>query len=126
MPPHRPRRAFRSRSGRAGFTSFFLMIRRPPRSTLFPYTTLFRSVEIAAPHRRDHDRRRRPVVLEVRRVGTVVADPNGTRLNPRHLLASHGRFGLVSITATGTARPVSRSRRRELDRMVVPAVEIAA
>src|SRR5204863_8425628 len=24
--------------------SFFLMIRRPPRSTLFPYTTLFRSV----------------------------------------------------------------------------------
>src|SRR3712207_7289067 len=25
---------------------FFLMIRRPPRSTLFPYTTLFRSVEI--------------------------------------------------------------------------------
>src|SRR5258707_5756985 len=25
--------------------SFFLMIRRPPRSTLFPYTTLFRSVE---------------------------------------------------------------------------------
>src|SRR3712207_7100540 len=27
---------------------FFLMIRRPPRSTLFPYTTLFRSVEEAA------------------------------------------------------------------------------
>src|SRR5688572_31206446 len=27
---------------------FFLMIRRPPRSTLFPYTTLFRSV--AHPH----------------------------------------------------------------------------
>src|SRR2546430_16979238 len=26
---------------------FFLMIRRPPRSTLFPYTTLFRSVEDA-------------------------------------------------------------------------------
>src|SRR3989442_8533275 len=24
---------------------FFLMIRRPPRSTLFPYTTLFRSIE---------------------------------------------------------------------------------
>src|SRR3712207_8749494 len=29
---------------------FFLMIRRPPRSTLFPYTTLFRSIQ--------HDRRR--------------------------------------------------------------------
>src|SRR5260221_3823333 len=27
------------------FVFFFLMIRRPPRSTLFPYTTLFRSVE---------------------------------------------------------------------------------
>src|SRR3712207_7868998 len=26
---------------------FFLMIRRPPRSTLFPYTTLFRSVGVA-------------------------------------------------------------------------------
>src|SRR5256885_12731977 len=31
---------------------FFLMIRRPPRSTLFPYTTLFRSV--AARGRRPH------------------------------------------------------------------------
>src|SRR5258708_18250032 len=28
---------------------FFLMIRRPPRSTLFPYTTLFRSPSPAAP-----------------------------------------------------------------------------
>src|ERR1043165_6529224 len=28
---------------------FFLMIRRPPRSTLFPYTTLFRSVHCANP-----------------------------------------------------------------------------
>src|SRR5256885_17039957 len=28
---------------------FFLMIRRPPRSTLFPYTTLFRSVAYANP-----------------------------------------------------------------------------
>src|SRR3712207_9435917 len=29
------------------FIFFFLMIRRPPRSTLFPYTTLFRSVVAA-------------------------------------------------------------------------------
>src|ERR1051325_8457983 len=28
------------------FFFFFLMIRRPPRSTLFPYTTLFRSIPI--------------------------------------------------------------------------------
>src|SRR3989442_11850193 len=31
---------------------FFLMIRRPPRSTLFPYTTLFRSPAASAPIRR--------------------------------------------------------------------------
>src|SRR6266511_4170108 len=40
---------------------FFLMIRRPPRSTLFPYTTLFRSRRDAAPRRargRRDDRRR--------------------------------------------------------------------
>src|SRR3712207_6994713 len=30
------------------FVCFFLMIRRPPRSTLFPYTTLFRSASPAA------------------------------------------------------------------------------
>src|SRR6266550_5027241 len=30
---------------------FFLMIRRPPRSTLFPYTTLFRSIRDQAPQR---------------------------------------------------------------------------
>src|SRR3712207_7238636 len=28
---------------------FFLMIRRPPRSTLFPYTTLFRSFRVVGP-----------------------------------------------------------------------------
>src|SRR5215475_14659837 len=31
---------------------FFLMIRRPPRSTLFPYTTLFRSPRLAQHRRR--------------------------------------------------------------------------
>src|SRR6266480_7237564 len=39
---------------RISFPFFFLMIRRPPRSTLFPYTTLFRSPEAAA--RWVHDR----------------------------------------------------------------------
>src|SRR3712207_8035595 len=33
---------------------FFLMIRRPPRSTLFPYTTLFRSVQLEVHHRAEH------------------------------------------------------------------------
>src|SRR2546423_10702122 len=36
------------------FFFFFLMIRRPPRSTLFPYTTLFRSEEIAGSRCRCH------------------------------------------------------------------------
>src|SRR5690606_42104112 len=31
---------------------FFLMVRRPPRSTLFPYTTLFRSCAAPVRHRR--------------------------------------------------------------------------
>src|SRR2546430_12181103 len=35
------------RSHMLTFFFFFLMIRRPPRSTLFPYTTLFRSVAVA-------------------------------------------------------------------------------
>src|SRR5256885_7241002 len=38
-------------------TFFFLMIRRPPRSTLFPYTTLFRSGN-RVPHRRRRPRTR--------------------------------------------------------------------
>src|SRR3712207_9340606 len=36
---------------------FFLMIRRPPRSTLFPYTTLFRSAQDARLARRRRGRR---------------------------------------------------------------------
>src|SRR5215211_9464837 len=42
--------------GYASFLFFFLMIRRPPRSTLFPYTTLFRSSSPA--HARAGDLRR--------------------------------------------------------------------
>src|SRR5258708_40379098 len=37
---------FSQSSNTAHVFFFFLMIRRPPRSTLFPYTTLFRSVTI--------------------------------------------------------------------------------
>src|SRR2546425_7093717 len=43
------------------------MIRRPPRSTLFPYTTLFRSP--GAPSRRAYPRRRAGSVPAVRRTG---------------------------------------------------------
>src|SRR5476649_502703 len=47
------------------FAFFFLMIRRPPRSTLFPYTTLFRSKS----HQYDrevHPRRRRLALCQQR------------------------------------------------------------
>src|SRR6266545_7668755 len=45
---------------------FFLMIRRPPRSTLFPYTTLFRSRPVddgqpACPQHNDGSRRKRGI-----------------------------------------------------------------
>src|ERR1039457_7424279 len=43
---------------------FFLMIRRPPRSTLFPYTTLFRSVRPPPP--RCTGRGRGPLAAEYR------------------------------------------------------------
>src|SRR5947209_18220422 len=52
---------------------FFLMIRRPPRSTLFPYTTLFRS--------RERVRRLLPVVQLA--VGRHVLRA-GPRADPRH------------------------------------------
>src|SRR3989442_12716226 len=42
------------------FVFFFLMIRRPPRSTLFPYTTLFRSDQLHSEIRRAVDHHRRP------------------------------------------------------------------
>src|SRR6185436_20429697 len=45
---------------------FFLMIRRPPRSTLFPYTTLFRSFAWHGPGVRGHHRTR-PALWLVRR-----------------------------------------------------------
>src|SRR3712207_8534787 len=47
---------------------FFLMMRRPPRSTLFPYTTLFRSPRGAAMHHRYNDRPCRPVTPRRRAV----------------------------------------------------------
>ena len=48
---------------------FFLMIRRPPRSTLFPYTTLFRSPAYAqspSEHTRQIFQQANPAVVEVR------------------------------------------------------------
>src|SRR2546430_13273190 len=51
-------------------TFFFLMIRRPPRSTLFPYTTLFRSHARIGTARPVHGRRRA-------RAGPIRTTPGG-------------------------------------------------
>src|SRR3712207_6923949 len=58
---------------------FFLMIRRPPRSTLFPYTTLFRSLEAQRRQRGadvvvDLGRRPRPVEAAQEAARVVVLD----------------------------------------------------
>src|SRR6266436_8409382 len=64
---------------------FFLMIRRPPRSTLFPYTTLFRS---PAPH--SVCARRGPLRLAPGPLG----DRKSTRLNSSHGYISYAVFCL--------------------------------
>src|SRR5436309_7378326 len=77
----------RSHSGFLLF--FFLMIRRPPRSTLFPYTTLFRSGEGAAEHL---DGRRQRVVHRL--VAQLRLDRKSTRLNSSHVKISYAVFCL--------------------------------
>src|SRR5687768_18509204 len=67
------------------FLFFFLMIRRPPRSTLFPYTTLFRSaVERHVVHG-DALGERRQVLLEHRPDGRVLVV--GVRVEQLHAAA---------------------------------------
>src|SRR2546430_6102710 len=81
---------------------FFLMIRRPPRSTLFPYTTLFRSRERgAARHLRLWDRwpHRRPCALRAAAAGIGHllrghGDRKSTRLNSSHSQISYAVFCL--------------------------------
>src|SRR3712207_8891678 len=71
---------------------FFLMIRRPPRSTLFPYTTLFRSVVcllglVGTP----------PTAVFVGKLAVFSAaweDRKSTRLNSSHANISHAVFCL--------------------------------
>src|SRR5256885_16670365 len=76
---------------------FFLMIRRPPRSTLFPYTTLFRSSVSGRPRggtRLRGARRRGPGARDGARGGGVRADRKSTRLNSSHLVISYAVFCL--------------------------------
>src|SRR2546426_8426447 len=75
------------------------MIRRPPRSTLFPYTTLFRSHHSELQRRL---RQRRHPTRGVRRLGGQLRlrqlsgprDRKSTRLNSSHLVISYAVFCL--------------------------------
>src|SRR3982751_6999622 len=68
------------------FVFFFLMIRRPPRSTLFPYTTLFRSVELEED--RLEPESHAPIAVARRK------DRKSTRLNSSHDQISYAVFCL--------------------------------
>src|SRR5256885_13338662 len=83
------------------------MIRRPPRSTLFPYTTLFRSDDDAEPpeaHRlaavvrlerfKEHRLRQRLQRAARRALGDPKRDRKSTRLNSSHLVISYAVFCL--------------------------------
>src|SRR5256885_11310263 len=94
------------------------MIRRPPRSTLFPYTTLFRSlldqigeclrVSGAGVERRDvleaeaagaHEGL---AILEVDLLERLQADRKSTRLNSSHLVISYAVFCLKKKNKTSS------------------------
>src|SRR3712207_7161650 len=86
------------------------MIRRPPRSTLFPYTTLFRSgvleghVALVGDHRADLrlDRDLVELHLQELRVLEGEADRKSTRLNSSHANISYAVFCLKKKKTTET------------------------
>src|SRR5471030_805395 len=78
------------KSGHDDNSAFFLIIRRPPRSTLFPYTTLFRSQPPQSPIRSKrflHQQTNFADILSNR-------DRKSTRLNSSHLGISYAVFCL--------------------------------
>src|SRR3989442_1912211 len=74
------------------FLFFFLMIRRPPRSTLFPYTTLFRSV-LYFPFS-ETTPSSRSAMRATYRFSKRTADRKSTRLNSSHVRISYAVFCL--------------------------------
>src|SRR2546429_7080996 len=79
------------------------MIRRPPRSTLFPYTTLFRSVVTDRPLWPGEMATTDKPVLTVMDVSSVVArikDRKSTRLNSSHGYISYAVFCLKKKTSS--------------------------
>src|SRR5256885_6910954 len=80
------------------------MIRRPPRSTLFPYTTLFRS--LLAELRQESDVKKRKALVEriqAIHYEDVGQDRKSTRLNSSHLVISYAVFCLKKKKKTRNA-----------------------
>src|SRR2546427_5743478 len=91
---------------------FFLMIRRPPRSTLFPYTTLFRS-EVAASRAASSSLLHRLRFLvrcpgqggqHQRALKAGLQDRKSTRLNSSHSQISYAVFCLKKKKTPSTTR----------------------
>src|SRR5260221_8936575 len=84
--------------GSAFFCFFFLMIRRPPRSTLFPYTTLFRSPYDLRQFAADS-----PCIGGKPRLNLsglyALRDRKSTRLNSSHTVISYAVFCLKKKTS---------------------------
>src|SRR5438309_6374345 len=83
------------------FSFFFLMIRRPPRSTLFPYTTLFRSTagpeEVTALFSNALDAAYmgpNPAINAYTKSSALEKDRKSTRLNSSHSSISYAVFCL--------------------------------
>src|SRR3712207_7463421 len=96
---------------------FFLMIRRPPRSTLFPYTTLFRSrVTLTGEEREELERLLSRGKADVRclkhaqisRRMRPTVDRKSTRLNSSHANISYAVFCLKKKKLPATLRPPSK------------------
>src|SRR2546430_17292759 len=73
---------------------FFLMIRRPPRSTLFPYTTLFRSHAVLTGPTHAVSGGGVGLAGAVGPAGVVGPDRKSTRLNSSHSQISYAVFCL--------------------------------
>src|ERR1039457_7343407 len=85
------------------------MIRRPPRSTLFPYTTLFRSDSQLLIVRTGH------AASTMIRKALDVLDRKSTRLNSSHLVISYAVFCLKNIHILADAAGRLEYERAERD-----------
>src|SRR3989442_11981890 len=99
------------------------MIRRPPRSTLFPYTTLFRSIPIAEPRRGPRPTRILPLRLRRQPVEAIGGNPSrrdrkSTRLNSSHVRISYAVFCLKKKKHQQDNTDCSELRQRESEWML--------